>query len=377
MVPVRHSLLALTLAALVAGCGEAPSAAMPAAGNAVAKAAEPAVPPPPVPVTVNAAGLPDFSGLVEAYGRAVVNVATIGRIQTGRRDVPGIAPDDPLHDFFERFGFGQGPRGRMPPARGEGSGFIVSPDGYILTNAHVVANAEEVTVRMTDRREYSAKVIGVDERTDVAVLKIDGDDLPYVRMGDPEAVKVGEWVVAIGSPFGFENSVTAGIVSAKSRSLPGDAYTPFIQTDVAINPGNSGGALVNMSGELIGINSMIFSRSGGNIGIGLAVPTEIASSIMGQIIDFGEIRRGLLGVNIQDIDAEAAKTLNIETEGGALISRVFPDSAAEKAGLEVGDVIAVEPGLYREDLRAGIRLEQNYRITDDGCERLSGFPLDL
>jgi len=339
MISLRHSLLALALATLVAGCGQTPSAAAPTAGNAAARAAEPAPPPPPVPVTVNAAGLPDFSGLVEAYGRTVVNVATVGRVQTGRRDVPGIAPDDPLHDFFERFGFGQGPRGRMPPARGEGSGFIVSPDGYILTNAHVVANAEEVTIRMTDRREYSAKVIGVDERTDVAVLKIDGEDLPYVRMGDPEAVKVGEWVVAIGSPFGFENSVTAGIVSAKSRSLPGDAYTPFIQTDVAVNPGNSGGPLFNLNGEVVGINSQIYSRTGGYQGVSFAIPIDVAASVRDQLIENGRVERGRIGVTIQDVDQALADSFGLDRPRGALVSSVEKGGPADDAGIKPGDVI--------------------------------------
>jgi len=343
MISAPHFVVVLALAALFAGCGEAPSAATPA-GSAQIRAIEAAPAPPPVPVTVNSAGLPDFSGLVEAYGRAVVNVATVGRVQTSRRDVPGIAPDDPLHDFFERFGFGQGMPGRQPPSRGEGSGFIVSPDGYLMTNAHVVANADEVTVRMTDRREYSAKVIGVDERTDVAVLKIDATDLPYVRLGDPEAVKVGEWVVAIGSPFGFENSVTAGIVSAKSRSLPGDAYTPFIQTDVAVNPGNSGGPLFNLNGEVVGINSQIYSRTGGYQGVSFAIPIDVAVSVRDQLIENGRVERGRIGVTIQDVDQALADSFGLDRPRGALVSSVEKGGPAEDAGIKPGDVILAVNG---------------------------------
>src|SRR5690606_26037855 len=203
-----------------------------------------------------ALALPDFASLVEKYGPAVVNVTVIGKAQPVT-DFPGLSPNDPFYEFFRRFGQPI-PRGNMPPPRGEGSGFIVSPDGYILTNAHVVEYAEEVKVKTTDRREYTAQVVGTDPATDVAVLKIDASDLPTVKIGDPSKLRPGEWVIAIGSPFGFENSVTAGIVSATSRSMPGSTYAPFIQTDVAVNPGNSGGPLFNLKGEVVGINSLIY-----------------------------------------------------------------------------------------------------------------------
>ncbi len=235
----------------------------------------------------------------------------------------------------------RGPFGRTGEVGGAGSGVIVdAKNGYILTNHHVVAEADEIQVSLLDGRTLDAEVVGSDAGTDIAVIKVKGDNLTEMPIGDSEDVRVGDFVIAIGNPYGLTHTVTSGIVSALGRTrINPDGFEDFIQTDASINPGNSGGALVNMSGELIGINSMIFSRSGGNIGIGFAVPTEIASSIMGQILDFGEIRRGLLGVNIQTIDAEAAETLNIDVDGGALVTRVFPESAAEKAGLQVGDII--------------------------------------
>ena len=341
MTSLRAVTALLVAAGLLAGCGQAPSADRPPEKNPAAAAID-APAPPPVPVVVNTAGLPDFSGLVEAYGRAVVNVATVGRVMANDRRVPGMAPDDPMHDFFERFGFGA-PRAPQP-SRGEGSGFIVSPDGYILTNAHVVASASDVTVRTTDRREYSATVIGVDERTDVAVLKIEGEQLPYVRLGDPESVKVGEWVVAIGSPFGFENSVTAGIVSAKSRSLPGDAYTPFIQTDVAVNPGNSGGPLFNLRGEVVGINSQIYSRTGGYQGVSFAIPIDVAVSVRDQLIENGRVERGRIGVTIQDVNQALADSFGLERPQGALVSSVEKGGPADDAGIKPGDVILAVNG---------------------------------
>lgn len=235
----------------------------------------------------------------------------------------------------------RGPFGRAFEAGGAGSGVIVDAEnGYILTNHHVVGDADEIQVGLIDGRTLDAEIVGSDAATDIALIKVEGDNLTEMPIGDSNTARVGDFVIAIGNPYGLTHTVTSGIISALGRTgINREGYEDFIQTDASINPGNSGGALVNMNGELIGINSVIISRSGGNVGIGFAVPTEIASSIMGQIIDFGEIRRGLLGVNIQDIDSEAARTLDIETEGGALVSRVFPDSAAEKAGLEVGDVI--------------------------------------
>ncbi len=233
------------------------------------------------------------------------------------------------------------PFGRSAEVGGAGSGVIVDAEnGYILTNHHVVAEADEIRVGLIDGRTLEAEIMGSDAATDIALLKVDGDNLTEMPIGDSGDVRVGDFVIAIGNPYGLNHTVTSGIVSALGRAgFNRDGLEDFIQTDASINPGNSGGALVNMDGELIGINSVIISRSGGNVGIGFAVPTEIASSVMGQIIDFGEIRRGLLGVNIQNIDAEAARTLNIDVESGALITRVFPDSAAERAGLQVGDII--------------------------------------
>jgi serine protease DegQ len=235
----------------------------------------------------------------------------------------------------------RGPFGRPVQGGGAGSGVIVdAKNGYILTNHHVVGEANEIQVLLIDGRELDAELVGSDAATDIALIKVEAEDLTDMPIGDSNDVRVGDFVIAIGSPYGLTHTVTSGIVSALGRTgISRDGYEDFIQTDASINPGNSGGALVNMSGELIGINSVIISRSGGNVGIGFAVPTEIASSIMGQILDFGEIRRGLLGVNINSIDAEAAKTLDIDVEGGALVTRVFPDSAAENAGLEVGDII--------------------------------------
>ena len=231
--------------------------------------------------------------------------------------------------------------GIPPEVGGGGSGVIVDADnGYILTNHHVVGEADEIEVSLIDGRTFEAELVGSDAATDIAVIKVEAEDLAEMPIGDSNDVRVGDFVIAIGSPYGLTHTVTSGIVSALGRTgISRDGYEDFIQTDASINPGNSGGALVNMNGELIGINSVIISRSGGNVGIGFAVPTEIASSIMGQILDFGEIRRGLLGVNIQTIDPEAAETLGADIEGGAIVTRVFPNSAAEDAGLQVGDII--------------------------------------
>jgi len=337
---------AIGLSCLMVACGggsPSPESPGPVASS---QPTQPAEPPPAVPVTTNEVGLPDFSGLVDAYGRAVVNVTAVGRLAAGR--VPGFEPGDPMEEFFKRFGFGTPPRAH-PPVRGEGSGFVVSPDGYIMTNAHVVDNATDVTVRFTDRREYSAKVIGIDERTDVAVLKIDAEGLQHVRLGDPQGLKVGEWVVAIGSPFGFENSVTAGIVSAKSRSLPGDAYTPFIQTDVAVNPGNSGGPLFNLKGEVVGINSQIYSRTGGYQGVSFAIPIDVAISVRDQLIEHGRVQRGRIGVTIQDVNQALADSFGLDRPRGALVSSVERGAPADDAGIKAGDVILEVDGRGVED----------------------------
>ncbi|HEV3285862.1 MAG TPA: trypsin-like peptidase domain-containing protein, partial [Steroidobacteraceae bacterium] len=272
----------------------APPAAPTSAAESVAEA--------PTPVAEGVVrALPDFTQLVDRYGPAVVNVEVVEKPQAGGG--AGLSPDDPLYDFFRRFGVPAPEQGPRAPVRGAGSGFIVSPDGYILTNTHVVANAAEVTVRLTDRREFPAKVIGADERTDVAVIKINAANLPIVKLGDPARLKPGQWVLAIGSPFGFENSATAGIISATARSVPGENYVPFIQTDVAVNPGNSGGPLFNMSGEVIGINSQIFSRTGGFMGVSFAIPIDVARNVEEQLIKTGRVVRGRIGVTIQDVNA--------------------------------------------------------------------------
>jgi serine protease Do len=286
-----------------------------------------------------AGALPDFAGLAEHYGPAVVNVAVLGKRQ--QVDLPeGMSPNDPFFEFFRRFGQpGQRGNGNVPQARGEGSGFIVSADGYILTNAHVVDNADEVTVKTTDRREYTAKVVGVDAQTDVAVLKIEAKNLPTVRLGDPSKLRPGEWVVAIGSPFGFENSVTAGIVSATSRAMPGGNYTPFIQTDVAVNPGNSGGPLFNLDGEVVGINSQIYSRTGGYMGVSFAIPIDVASHVKDQLIKTGRVARSRIGVSIQDVNAQLAESFGLDRPRGALVGMVENDGPGEQGGIKAGDVI--------------------------------------
>ena len=323
--------------------------------SACSRTASTAVPPvtaAPAPATVAAAaplvtGLPDFTALVDHYGPAVVNVQVTERRTPAQARTPqGADPNDPFSEFFRRFGIpnpnapgGGAPRGNAPPARGEGSGFIVTPDGYIMTNAHVVRGATEVTVRMTDRREYPAKVIGIDDRTDVAVIKIEGKDLPVVRIGNPDALKPGQWVVAIGSPFGMENSVTAGIVSAVARSLPDDPYVPFIQTDVAVNPGNSGGPLFNLSGEVVGINSQIYSQSGGYMGLSFAIPINVANEVRQQLVSTGKVQRGRIGVGIQPVTAALADSFGLDRPRGALIGSVEPDGPADKAGIKSGDII--------------------------------------
>jgi serine protease Do len=233
---------------------------------------------------------------------------------------------------------GMNPHGGMP-MHGQGSGFIVSPDGYVLTNAHVIDEAREVTVKLTDRREFTAKVVGIDKRSDVAVLKIDALNLPVVKLGNPDQLKPGEWVIAIGSPFGFENSVTAGIVSATSRAMPDDNYTPFIQTDVAVNPGNSGGPLFNLNGEVIGINSQIYSRTGGYMGLSFAVPIDIARNVEQQLVATGRVTRGRVGVGIQEVDAQLAASFGLDRPHGALVGNVEPGSPGDKAGLRPGDVV--------------------------------------
>ncbi|QDF99111.1 peptidase [Azoarcus sp. DD4] len=283
--------------------------------------------------------LPSFDSIIQRVGPAVVNISTQGTVRTANGAPGGLSPDDPFYEFFRRFGpqFGA-PQGQAP-TRGQGSGFIVSADGIILTNAHVVEGANEVTVKLTDKREFKAKVLGVDKPTDVAVLRIEAKNLPTVPLGDPQKAHVGDWVLAIGAPFGFENSVTAGIISAKSRSLPNEGYVPFIQTDVAINPGNSGGPLLNLAGEVVGINSQIYSRSGGYQGLSFAIPIDVAAGIRDQIIAHGKVTRGRMGVAVQDMNQALAESFGLKSAIGALVTSVEPGGPGEKAGLKVGDVI--------------------------------------
>jgi serine protease Do len=286
-------------------------------------------------LAVNAKELPDFTELVEKQGPAVVNISTTQIVQAGS-GMPNVPEGDPFYDFFRRFA-PQMPREQE--SQSLGSGFIISADGYIMTNAHVVDHADKITVRLTDKREYSAKVIGADKRTDVALIKIEASRLPTVIVGDPNKLKVGEWVVAIGSPFGFDSSVTAGIVSAKGRSLPQDNFVPFIQTDVAINPGNSGGPLFNMDGEVVGINSQIYTRSGGSMGLSFSIPIDVATQVADQLRRTGKVTRGRIGVTIQELTSELAESFGLSKPNGALISSVEKGGAADKAGIEVSDVI--------------------------------------
>jgi serine protease Do len=279
--------------------------------------------------------LPDFAELAERQGPAVVNVSTTSTAR-GQQALPPGAEEDPFFDFFRRFG---PPQPREYEARSLGSGFIISNDGYILTNAHVVDAADEITVRLTDKREFKAKVVGVDKRTDVAVLKIDAGSLPVVAIGDPSKLRVGEWVIAIGSPFGFDNTVTAGIVSAKGRSLPQENFVPFIQTDVAINPGNSGGPLFNLKGEVVGINSMIFSRTGGFMGVSFAIPIDVAVDVAKQLQTTGRVSRGRIGVVIQEVTKELADSFGLPRAAGALVNSVEKGGPADKAGIQASDVI--------------------------------------
>src|SRR5580658_8679513 len=334
----RAAFLFISAVALAACSGSSSAQATTQAAPPPARGSEAASSPGSEPAMVS---LPDFSALVERYGPAVVNVEVVERSSQQPSAESGEGSDDPFNDFFRRFGI-PGPNfspRNAPPARGTGSGFIVSPDGYILTNAHVVSNADQVTVRLTDRREFQAKVVGVDQRTDVAVIKIDARGLPVVKIGDPAKLKPGQWVIAIGSPFGFDNSATAGIVSATSRSLPSDNYVPFIQTDVAVNPGNSGGPLLNIRGEVVGINSQIFSQTGGYMGLSFAIPIDIAVNVENQIIKTGHVMRGRIGVSIVDVNAAFADSFGLGRPRGALVQIVEPGGPAEKAGIKPGDII--------------------------------------
>ena len=332
------------VAIAVGACSPQSSVAAVAADSQPAPVASPSQQPSsPQPVgTLNGRVLPDFATLVEQVGPAVVNVSVVEKARRARSNSSEGDAEDPVQEFFRRFGMPNGPQGRgydPQPRQGEGSGFIVSADGYILTNAHVVADADEVTVRTTDRREYVAKVVGLDKRTDVAVLKIEGKQLPVVKLGDPSKLRPGEWVLAIGSPFTFENSVTAGIVSATGRAMPGEDLVPFIQTDVAVNPGNSGGPLFNLNGEVVGINSQIYSRSGGYMGLSFAIPIDVANNVRQQLVSNGKVTRGRIGVQIQEVNAQFADAFGLDRPRGALVGQVIEGGPAEKAGVKSGDVI--------------------------------------
>ena len=293
--------------------------------------------------TAIAQSLPDFTELVQEASPAVVNISTTQKVSRGHGDipfnVPDIPDDSPFKDFFDKFFRHDGGEMEEYDAKSLGSGFIISTDGFVITNNHVVKDADEVIVRLSDRREFKAKIIGTDAYSDIALLKIDADDLPVVKIGDSNKLKVGEWVLAIGSPFGFEHTVTAGIVSAKGRSLPSENYVPFIQTDVAINPGNSGGPLFNLDGEVVGVNSQIFSRTGGFMGLSFAVPITMAMDVIDQIQKKGHVTRGWLGVLIQDVTRELAESFGMKQPSGALVAKVLDDSPAEKAGFKAGDII--------------------------------------
>ena len=332
----RKSTLAAAIAALALGSGAAgyhyakqPHAFAMLAPVAQAQAANAPIAP------VALVAMPDFAALAESRGPAVVNVTVEQRMP---RD-----GQSPKENPFEGTPFGQffrfAPRPDAAPAQGLGSGFFISADGYLLTNAHVVADAKMVKVRLTDRREFEGKVVGLDKTTDVALVKVDATGLPFVALGNPKELRVGEWVVAIGSPYGFDNTVTAGIVSAKGRSLPDDTYVPFIQTDAAVNPGNSGGPLFNLKGEAIGINSQIYSRSGGYQGLSFAIPIDVAQNVVAQLKANGHVARGWLGVSIQAVNHDLARSFGMDKPRGALVSSVMDDGPAKAAGLKAGDVI--------------------------------------
>ena len=331
-------------AAVIAAAAIAFSGALLSATPAVASGLAPQA-------TVATTQLPDFVQLVEKYGKGVVNISTVREA----RVVEGADPfgfDERHAEIFRRFGFpfpfGGGPR-QEPERRGTGSGFIISADGLILTNHHVVDGADEIKVRLTDNREFTGKVLGSDAKTDIAVVKIDAKDLPYLTMGNSDELKVGEWVAAIGSPFGLDNTVTSGIVSAKSRKLPSDQYVPFIQTDVAVNPGNSGGPLFNMKGEVVGINSQIFSTSGGFMGLSFAIPSNLAMQIKDQLVKNGKVTRGRIGVVIQSVTQDLAESFGMKAPKGAIVSQVEKDGPAAKAGLQEGDIITAVNGKAIDD----------------------------
>lgn len=351
-ITAKRLTLALCAAGVVGGAvgaiavnhNNAVAESAPAAAATAAAPAPASVPAPPAAAGAPAStvALPDFTRIAAQNGKAVVNIRVVGSTKTASRGgMPSLDPSHPFYEFFKQFQdprYGGGRGGREAPVFGAGSGFIVSPDGVILTNAHVVQNADEVTVKLQDRREFRAKVLGSDPRTDVAVLKIDAKNLPVTPIGKSKSVQVGEWVLAIGSPFGLESTVTAGVVSATGRSID-EGAVPFIQTDVAVNPGNSGGPLFNTRGEVVGINSQIYSQTGGYQGLSFSIPIDLAVRIKDQIVATGKVEHAKLGVEVQEVGQSFADSFNLESPEGALIARVERGGPAEKAGLKSGDVI--------------------------------------
>src|SRR5262245_19907641 len=373
----KLALAGLISAALLGGAYEIGAVHIPYSHAASAAAVQAAA-----PAAVQT--LPDFSTIVEANKAAVVNITSTSKAQAKGGDADadpaqGLDEDNPLYEFFRRY---QGQIPQMPqaprgPRQGLGSGFIVEASGVILTNAHVVEGADEVRVRLTDRREFKGKVLGFDKQSDIAVVKIEAKDLPVVKLGDPAQVRVGEWVLAIGSPFGFDNTATVGIVSATSRSLPDGTYVPFIQTDAAVNPGNSGGPLFNMKGEVIGINSQIYSQSGGYQGIAFAIPINVATQVKEQLVKNGKVERGRIGVAIQEVSQSLAQSFGLDKPQGALVASVETGGPADKAGIKAGDVLlavngkAVDRSAELPPLVAAVKpgTKANFDVWRDGAKR--------
>jgi serine protease Do len=310
--------------------------------------------------------LPDFTDLYDKNGPTVVSIDVTQKARR-QRGMPELSEDDPFYEFFRRFGQVPPRRGqeREPEAQAVGSGFIIGTNGEVITNAHVVDGADEVTVRLSDKREFKAKVLGADKRTDVALLKIEANNLPKVVIGDPDKLRVGEWVVAIGKPFGLENTMTAGIVSAKGRDLPQENLVPFIQTDVAINPGNSGGPLFNMRGEVVGINSLIYSRTGGYMGLAFAIPIDVAMNTVAQLKEKGRVTRGRIGVQIQAVSKEEAEAFGLGAPRGALVNGVEAKGPASVAGIEVGDIIIKADG---KEVRSSLELPRIISAVKPGTK---------